>query len=290
VLLEFKSGRHPLMLATDVAARGLGRRGWGGGGSGKRSILSTWVKSVSAYSVSQNSGVALHAKVVVFWGACACMCVGVGKGWRGGQSSSSTGMGMLLGGCGSGGCLQQGAAVLRSVLSLAAPAGLCLACSSSPADAAATAAVPPPLQSACVCVCVLAITSSLHTKAHASLQRAACNGCQTSAAVDGGNQAAAAAAVRLWQAAPLLRHSLNGVCLAVAPCLSCWRLLLLCCTPSSPLGRRPVQVWQGSLDRQAVYQVSAACSADSSCVCSISGSLNSLQRASTAAVSAATHS
>lgn len=27
VLLEFKSGRHPLMLATDVAARGLGRRG-----------------------------------------------------------------------------------------------------------------------------------------------------------------------------------------------------------------------------------------------------------------------
>jgi ATP-dependent RNA helicase DDX5/DBP2 len=29
VLLEFKSGRHPLMLATDVAARGLGRRGRG---------------------------------------------------------------------------------------------------------------------------------------------------------------------------------------------------------------------------------------------------------------------
>jgi ATP-dependent RNA helicase DDX5/DBP2 len=28
VLLEFKAGRHPLMLATDVAARGLGRRGW----------------------------------------------------------------------------------------------------------------------------------------------------------------------------------------------------------------------------------------------------------------------
>lgn len=29
VLLEFKSGRHPLMLATDVAARGLGRLGTG---------------------------------------------------------------------------------------------------------------------------------------------------------------------------------------------------------------------------------------------------------------------
>jgi hypothetical protein len=29
VLLEFKSGRHPLMLATDVAARGLGRQGGG---------------------------------------------------------------------------------------------------------------------------------------------------------------------------------------------------------------------------------------------------------------------
>lgn len=27
VLAEFKSGRHPLMLATDVAARGLGRHG-----------------------------------------------------------------------------------------------------------------------------------------------------------------------------------------------------------------------------------------------------------------------
>jgi hypothetical protein len=29
VLLEFKSNRHPLMLATDVAARGLGRQGGG---------------------------------------------------------------------------------------------------------------------------------------------------------------------------------------------------------------------------------------------------------------------
>jgi hypothetical protein len=34
VLAEFKSGKHPLMLATDVAARGLGRI-WEGGGRGR---------------------------------------------------------------------------------------------------------------------------------------------------------------------------------------------------------------------------------------------------------------
>lgn len=79
VLLEFKSGRHPLMLATDVAARGLGTR-LGGGRTGAAApaadagVLSPphgslWLHCQESLWKTCTA-VAVHEECVVSWGVC----------------------------------------------------------------------------------------------------------------------------------------------------------------------------------------------------------------------------
>lgn len=120
VLLEFKSGRHPLMLATDVAARGLGRQSMGGMGlvglAGRRgvSVCALCVHVVFTGGKGRafvRAGADRGRTTAIFSGLVCQQCM-LGRCCGSG------------GGCGTCACSVGVAAALRSsVPPLAAPAG-----------------------------------------------------------------------------------------------------------------------------------------------------------------------